>query len=48
MTMKKKVLVLVLVIFLVVIVAFLFSHVPGHVAFVLRNFFASILPVLRW
>jgi hypothetical protein len=45
MTMKEKL--LVLWVFLMVIVAFVITHVAGHLAFVLENCFALILPVLR-
>jgi len=45
MTMKEKL--IVLWVFVVVIVAFVLTHVAGHVAFVLENCFALILPVLR-
>jgi hypothetical protein len=46
MTMKEKM--LVLWVFLMVIVAFVITHVAGHLAFVLENCFALVLPVLRW
>jgi hypothetical protein len=46
MTMKEKL--LVLWVFLMVIVAFVITHVAGHLAFVLENCFALVLPVLRW
>jgi len=45
MTMKEKL--LVLWVFLMVIVAFVITHLAGHLAFVLENCFALILPVLR-
>jgi hypothetical protein len=45
MTMKEKL--LVLWVFLMVIVAFVITHVAGHLAFVLENCFALVLPVLR-
>jgi hypothetical protein len=45
MTMKEKL--LVLWVFMMVIVAFVLTHVAGHLAFVLENCFALILPVLR-
>jgi hypothetical protein len=45
MTMKEKL--LVLWVLVVVIVAFVLTHVAGHLAFVLENCFALILPVLR-
>jgi hypothetical protein len=45
MTMKEKL--LVLWVFLMVIVAFVITHVAGHVAFVLENCFALVLSVLR-
>jgi hypothetical protein len=45
MTMKEKL--LVLWVFLMVIVAFVITHVAGHLAFVLENYFALVLPVLR-
>jgi hypothetical protein len=46
MTMKEKL--LVLWVFLMVIAAFVITHVAGHLAFVLENCFALVLPVLRW
>jgi hypothetical protein len=46
MTMKEKL--LVLWVFLMVIVAYVITHVAGHLAFVLENCFALVLPVLRW
>ena len=46
MTMKEKL--LVLWVFLMVIVAFVITHIAGHLAFVLENCFALVLPVLRW
>jgi hypothetical protein len=46
MTMKEKL--LVLLVLVTVIVVFVVSHVAGHLAFVLQNFLALILPVLRW
>ncbi|HXN51183.1 MAG TPA: hypothetical protein VN943_04540 [Candidatus Acidoferrum sp.] len=45
MTMKEKL--LILWVFLMVIVAFVVTHVAGHLAFVLENCFALVLPVLR-
>jgi hypothetical protein len=45
MTMKQKLLMLLVVI--LVIVALVATHVAGHLAFVLDNFFASILPMLN-
>jgi hypothetical protein len=45
MTMKEKW--LVLWVFVVVIVAFVITHVAGHLAFVLETCFAFVLPVLR-
>ena len=45
MTMKEKL--LVLWVFVMVIVVFVLTHVAGHLAFVLQNCFALILPVLR-
>jgi hypothetical protein len=45
MTMKEKL--LVLWVFLMVIVAFVITHVARHLAFVLENCFALVLPVLR-
>jgi len=45
MTMKEKL--LVLWVFVVVIVVFVLTHVAGHLAFVLEDCFALILPVLR-
>jgi len=45
MTMKEKL--LLLWAFVMVIVAFMVTHIAGHLAFVLENCFALILPVLR-
>ena len=45
MTIKEKL--LFLWVFVVVIVAFVLTHVAGHLAFVLENCLALILPVLR-
>ena len=45
MTRKEKL--LVLWVFVMVIVAFMATHIAGHLAFVLENCLASILPVLR-
>jgi hypothetical protein len=45
MTMKEKL--LVLCVFVMVIVAFVVTHIASHLAFVLENCFALILPVLR-
>jgi len=45
MTMKEKL--LVLWIFVMVIVAFVITHFAGHLAFVLENCFALVLPALR-
>ena len=45
MTMKEKL--LILWVFLMVIVAFVVTHVAGHLAFVLENCFALVVPVLR-
>jgi len=45
MTMKEKL--LFLWVFVAVIVAFVLTHVAGHLAFVLENCFALLLPVLR-
>ncbi len=45
MTMKEKL--LVLWVFLMVIFAFVLTHVAGHLAFVLENCFALVLPILR-
>jgi hypothetical protein len=46
MTMKETL--LVLGIFVLVIVAVVVTHVAGHLEFVLENFFALILPALRF
>ena len=45
MTMKQRLLMLLVVI--LVIVTLVVTHVAGHLAFVLENFFACGLPVLR-
>jgi hypothetical protein len=45
MTMKEKLLVLWL--FVMVVVAFVVTHVAGHLAFVIENCFAIVLPMLR-
>jgi hypothetical protein len=45
MTMKEKL--LVLWVFVMVIVAWVLSHLAGHLAFVLESFFALILSALR-
>ena len=45
MTMKEKL--LVLWVFLMVIVAFVITHVAGHLTFVLENCFGLVLSVLR-
>jgi hypothetical protein len=45
MTMKENL--LVLWVFVMVIVALVLTHVAGHLAFVLENCFAFVLPVLR-
>ena len=45
MTMKERL--LVLRVFVMVIVVFVLTHVAGHLAFVLQNCFALILPVLH-
>jgi len=45
MTMEEKL--LVLWIFVMVIVAFVITHFAGHLAFVLENCFALVLPALR-
>jgi hypothetical protein len=45
MTMKEKLLVLWL--FVMVVVAFVVTHVAGHLAFVIENCFAIVLPLLR-
>jgi len=45
MTMKENL--LMLWVFVMVIVAFMVTHIAGHLAFVLENCFALILPVLR-
>ncbi len=45
MTMKEKL--LVLWVFVMVIGGFVITHVAGHLAFVLENCFALLLPVLR-
>jgi hypothetical protein len=45
MTMKEKL--LVLWVFVMVIVAFVITHVAGHLAFVLENCLALVLPILR-
>jgi hypothetical protein len=45
MTMKEKL--LMLWIFVTVIVAFVLSHVAGHLTFMLQNCFALLLPILK-
>ena len=45
MTMKEKL--LVLWVFVMVIVVFVLSHVAGHLAFVLQNCLALLLPILK-
>ena len=45
MTMKEKL--LFLWVFVAVIVAFVLTHVAGHLAFVLQNCFALVLSVQR-
>jgi hypothetical protein len=45
MTMKEKLLVLWL--FVMVVVAFVVTHVAGHLVFVIENCFAIVLPMLR-
>jgi hypothetical protein len=45
MTMKEKL--LVLWVFVMVIVAFMFTHVAGHLVFVLENCFAFALGMLK-
>ena len=45
MTMKQKLLMLLAVI--LVIVTLVATHVAGHLAFVLDNFFAVVLPILK-
>jgi hypothetical protein len=45
MTIKQKL--LLLWVFVMVIVVFVVTHVAGHLAFVLENCFALLLPVLR-
>lgn len=45
MTMKEKL--LVLWVFVMVIVVFVLTHVAGHLAFVLQNLFALLLPMLK-
>jgi hypothetical protein len=45
MTVKEKV--LVLWVFAMVMVAFAVSHVASHAAFVLQNWLAVILPMLK-
>jgi hypothetical protein len=44
MTMKEKL--LVLWVFVMVIVVFVLTHVAGHLAFALENYFALLLPTL--
>jgi hypothetical protein len=45
MTMKEKLLVLWL--FVMVIVVFVVRHIASHLAFVIENCFAVVVPVLR-
>jgi hypothetical protein len=45
MTMKEKL--LMLLVFVLVIVLLVVTHVAGHLAFVIENFFASVLPMLN-
>ena len=45
MTMKEKLLMLWL--FVVVIVTFVVTHMAGHLAFAIENYFAVVLSVLR-
>jgi hypothetical protein len=45
MTMKEKL--LVLWVFVMVIVAFMVTHIAGHLAFVLENCFAFALGMLK-
>jgi hypothetical protein len=45
MTMTEKL--LVLWVFVMVIVVFVLSHVAGHLAFVLQNCLALLLPILK-
>ena len=46
MRMKGKFLVLWL--FVVVIVTVVFTHIGGHLRFVIEHCLASVLPILRW
>ena len=45
MTIKEKL--LMLLVFVLVIVILMVTHIAGHLAFVLENFFAFILPMLN-
>jgi hypothetical protein len=45
MTMKEKL--LMLLVFILVIVAFVVTHVAGHLMFVLENCFAFVTPMLN-
>jgi hypothetical protein len=45
MTMKEKL--LVLWVFIAVIVIIVVTHIAGHLAFIVENCFAFVLPVLR-
>jgi hypothetical protein len=45
MTMKEKL--LVLWVFVMVIVVFVLTHVAGHLAFMLQNCLALVLPMLK-
>jgi hypothetical protein len=45
MTMKEKLLVLWL--FVMVVVAFVVTHVAGRLVFVIENYLAIVLPMLR-
>jgi hypothetical protein len=45
MTLKKKLLMLLVVI--LVIVTLVATHLAGHLAFVVENFFATALPILN-
>ncbi len=45
MTMKEKL--LILWVFVMVIVAFVIARAADHLVFVLENYFALVLPVLR-
>jgi hypothetical protein len=46
MTMKEKL--LVLLVLVMVIVTVVVTHVAGHLAFLLENCFALVLPIPKW